>query len=502
MIEQLVRQIRDGRQVREALICLRKEIKKEEERQSFVLAAGEDCDFLKEFLDDEDPKVRRNAALILGEMQVQSALPLLLEKYLAEDTLFVRSDYVKAMEHLDCGAVLDALKEQMEKLDGAELTDETRKHVTEERNALRRLLLAYETPGRHVFCGYDTVSEVLLVTNREQPQVTRAQIHTGTVTPLSLGLRVSGPDLHELMQIRTWSEMLFPIPGARALSGSVREIARKILAMKTVEYLERLHEEGGSFYFRLEVKGPMEPAAKSDFVKRLCAALEEESRGRLRNAAGAYEVEIRMLLRRDGSWLPMLKLYTLPDERFTYRKESIAASIAPVNAALTVELARPWLHEGAQVLDPFCGVGTMLIERKRAMPADPLYGVDIFGEAIEKARQNADAAGCKVWFVNRDFFDFTHDYLFDEIITDMPRPEKGSDEEAALQLCTRFLEKADTHLRTGGVIAAYSPYPRQLEKAALAGKVWECRGVYPLNEKSGAGVVIVTKTRAADPETK
>ena len=40
-------------------------------------------------------------------------------------------------------------------------------------------------------------------------------------------------------------------------------------------------------------------------------------------------------------------------------------------------LAKPYLKEDAAVLDPFCGVGTMLIERNKVLPARSLYGIDI-----------------------------------------------------------------------------------------------------------------------------
>lgn len=70
-----------------------------------------------------------------------------------------------------------------------------------------------------------------------------------------------------------------------------------------------------------------------------------------------------------------MKLFTLKDTRFSYRKESYAAAMAPVQAALLMELSKPWLVDGAQVLDPFCGVGTLLVERVKAGNADPLYGL-------------------------------------------------------------------------------------------------------------------------------
>ena len=67
------------------------------------------------------------------------------------------------------------------------------------------------------------------------------------------------------------------------------------------------------------------------------------------------------------------------------------------------------MKEDAQVLDPFCGVGTMLIERHKAVRANTSYGIDILEEAVLKARENAEAAKQVIHFVNRDFFEFTHD---------------------------------------------------------------------------------------------
>ena len=71
----------------------------------------------------------------------------------------------------------------------------------------------------------------------------------------------------------------------------------------------------------------------------------------------------------------------------------------------------------------------MLIERDIRVPAREKYGIDIFGEAIRGARENASYAGEKINFINRDYFDFTHAYLFDEIITNMPVRGRKSKEE-------------------------------------------------------------------------
>lgn len=159
---------------------------------------------------------------------------------------------------------------------------------------------------------------------------------------------------------------------------------------------------------------------RSRFVKKLGSAIEQLSDGKLVNSPGDYEVELRLIANREGKFFPALRFYTLPDHRFAYRKHAIAASMHPSLAALIMELAAPYLKENAQIIDPFCGVGTMLIERDIRVPAREKYGTDIFGEAIDGARENAALAGEQINFIHRDFFDFRHDYLFDEIVTNMP----------------------------------------------------------------------------------
>ena len=135
---------------------------------------------------------------------------------------------------------------------------------------------------------------------------------------------------------------------------------------------------------------------RSRFVKKLGSAIEQLSDGKLVNSPGDYEVELRLIANREGKFFPALRFYTLPDHRFAYRKHAIAASMHPSLAALIMELAAPYLKENAQIIDPFCGVGTMLIERDIRVPAREKYGTDIFGEAIDGARENAALAGERI----------------------------------------------------------------------------------------------------------
>ena len=106
------------------------------------------------------------------------------------------------------------------------------------------------------------------------------------------------------------------------------------------------------------------------------------------------------------------------------------------------------LKENAQVLDPFCGVGTMLIERKYFRSADPLYGVDIYAEGIQKARDNTAVTKMRdPLYCLKTSLTFEHEDLFDELITDMP----ASADEAFYRT---FFKKAETLLKRGAVLRA------------------------------------------------
>ena len=69
---------------------------------------------LGSLLAHEDPKVRKNAAILLGKMESEDMLPLLFETYQKEETRFIRADYLKAMEHMDYAPYLDKLQERLQ----------------------------------------------------------------------------------------------------------------------------------------------------------------------------------------------------------------------------------------------------------------------------------------------------------------------------------------------------------------------------------------------------
>lgn len=456
MIRELYEKISSKTEVRANLIALKKAIQDENEKRALAYLLAGDYTELAGLLEHEDAKVRKNAALILGEMECEDMLPALWRAYRSEQQLFVKASYVKAMAAYDCRPYLPELKKRKELLLSRPAAEADVKHVKEELTELRKLLLKYEKEKRHAFTELSRETDVILLTSREHREVTREQLPEEKTVLLAGGIRIHTRDVQKLFRIRTWTEMLFPVPGAAVLSENPGEAGERLARSGLLPFLESCHRGEGPFYFRAEIRGKMEREEKSSFIRKFAAGLEAASGMKLINSASDYEIEIRLLQKKDGGFVPLLKLYTLKDGRFSYRKHVLASSIHPANAALLMQLLKPYLKEHAQVLDPFCGVGTMLVERRRLMAADPLYGIDIYPEAIEKARENAEAAKVRINFINRDFLDFRHEYLFDEIITNMPGVTRTKGAEEIAKLYERFFRKVPEVLKKDGLLAVYT----------------------------------------------
>ena len=117
-------------------------------------------------LEDEDAKVRKNTALIMGELAVPEFVDKLFEAYIKEDKLFVKGDYLVALSHLDYRHLLEELKERLSFLTTSNFEETSMKHIHEEMKILTNMILDIERPEGHTFMGYDELSDLILLTNK------------------------------------------------------------------------------------------------------------------------------------------------------------------------------------------------------------------------------------------------------------------------------------------------------------------------------------------------
>lgn len=489
-VEERIAGLKAGQELRKNLIELKQELKEEAAREEILTLLEGDYSLFTDLLENPEPKVRKNAAMVLGRLKADENVPALYQAYEREQQRFVKSDYLKALAQLDYGVCAAQLAGRLAQLEAYHPTEEEEKHVREELQVLRRLVDGKAVHERHCFQAYDRAWEVILTTGKKYQQVTAGQVPEGKVTILKSGVRVYTSQLRSVIRIPTYRELLFPLD-RKKIPGDFKGAAKALAESNLSEFLEKAHGAKDGFYFRMSLQSPKPLSERSLFVKKCSFALEQEMGGKLKNSVSDYELELRLIENREGEFLPLVKLYTLEEERFSYRKNTVSTSIRPEQAALLARLAKPYMAEQAQVLDPFCGVGTMLIERDRAYPARVMYGIDIFGEAIAKAKENTALAHKEVYYITRDFFDFTHKYLFDEIFTNMPeRGKKSREEQDALYAA--FFDKAGEILRRQGRMFLYSREKNYVKKQLRLHKEFTLLREFSMDEKDNYYLFIIS----------
>lgn len=492
MVQKIWEKILNDEDVRKNLSNLREAVKVEENRRKCNHLIQEHLLFLEGLLQSSDPKTRKNVALLIGDLRLESFQLPLWKAYEQEETLFVRSSYLVAMQKLGMAAYLKPMKERRKILSEMEVEENKQKHIREEMQELDKLILSIEGIRRHKFTGWKKESELILLANRRHLDTVLTELKqlpdlfTYEAKLMNAGIRLKTDNLNPLMEVRTWQEMLFLVNGMKTCEKDPIAAAETIASSKLLTFMEERHIGEAPFYFRVEVKMQASVAdnvkeglknkqeadrkaleEKQKFIKKFVAVLEDRTERKLINSTSEYEFEIRLVENKEGRFNVMVKLFTMPDKRFDYRKEVVASSIRPVNAALMVQLAKEYMIEDARVLDPFCGVGTMLIERQKKIPASTSYGLDIFEEAIEKGRRNTQEAGQIVHYINRDCFTFTHEYLFDEIFTNMPFVQGRKTSLEIYEIYQKFFEFAGKLVRKDGVIVLYTHDKTYVDKLSF-----------------------------------
>ncbi len=449
MIDIIIANLLNEIDVRENLSLLRKSIKDDVNCDRAITLLSDHIEQICGFLSWDDAKIRKNAALLLGDLSFSETADRIFSRYLTEDMLFVRSSYLKALANMDIAHLVPQIKEQQNKISREAVTDENRKHIQEELRELNNIIISYEGIRRHKADTKNVNAEVVLTCNRLYREEIRNLLEGYDCKVHPLGVAVKTDNILGLFKFRFFREMLFPIHAGKGLKADIYVAADQLYASDMMSILNGLHQGSGAFYYRIECK------SDSEYARKLSGALDRRFGGLLVNSPKDYEIELRLIKNKSGMFYPCLKLFTLHDNRFSYRKNAVSSSIHPSTAALLMELAKPYLKENAQIMDSFCGVGTMLIERDKLVKAREMYGTDTFGDAIIYARENTKIVGKHINYIHRDFFDFRHQDRFDEIITNMPWRGKKSQAEME-DFINKFFTKAKEVLDTCGTIIMYT----------------------------------------------
>ncbi|MBX4267750.1 methyltransferase [Clostridium estertheticum] len=451
---------------RTLLSVMRDILKKEKPKGMFKRTIGNSKEKLIAFLSHPDPKVRKNVCGVIGELADPAYLEGLYNAYNAEEKLFVRYSYVLAIGN--CGSAIDAEKlkemfeevvhnEQISKDNNSLIT--TNKHINEEKLALTRAIDKLSPTARHEFKGFATPVPMLLTIMNYQYQLTLAELDEKLIEGrlINDGILICEKDLDKIYSCRTFYELLYPLGDCSDVLFDYKIIAAEIMNADIVGFLNDCHdnESNSPFGYRIEFKTTDSNRDRSDFVKNLSRELDEISSGNLRNSPSSYEVEIR-ILEKDNLCNVYIKLYSFKDDRFDYRKNDLATSINPVTAAIVIKSIQQWLEPNAKVIDPFCGAGTMLIERSKLEQFESLTGIDIFRTAITAATINSKLANVDIELISDDTLEFIPYTLYDEIITNMPFDNKSTTHNKYADLYNSFITKIPRLVKSNGMAFVYT----------------------------------------------
>ena len=425
-------------------------------KKQYMIKLREDAAFteaLYNSLSSESPKLRRNSARLIGALKLSEADEKLIGALEKEDQRFVRPSMLLAL-----GAL--GTKEAGEFLKGyavAPAADETaKKHFLEETEALGLALRSFAPKTKHVFTGLKQPHTAELRAPELLTRQLADELESLGFAPYDTrhdSLKVDVEDLPALFEARCFSEALFTIGQTKTDPEAIAEKAAPFIGA----FMRETHEGEPPYMFRVEAALSV-PEGKLDrrsFAKAAAVETEKASNGLLANAASDYEAELRIEGNERTARL-YLKLFTYKDERFSYRAESIPASMSPYVAAAALRLASDYLSVNARVIDPCCGSGTFLRERGLMSPCASLTGVDIAHRAIDIARRNTELSGVPAKYTVNDILRFECHRPYDELIANLPFGNRVGDHSSCEKLYKGLVEKLPQLVKKGGVAIFYT----------------------------------------------
>lgn len=437
----LIQSLKNSENLRQDLIDIKNTMTDENISQII-----ENESYFLELISSDDSKIRKAVNEILGKTKQEKYKSIIFNAYLNEQQLMIKSSILKALSAYHIEEYLDILNSREAEL-VEQLVGENAKHAKEELRVLRKLLQPYRTLKKHEFIGFENEVPIILTIPAGHHEALMDELVGYETKKVGLGVQIKAKDVESLFECRLFSGMYFPVCKANSLSS--KDIASDLTIKKILRFLDRCHEGEGSYRFRLDLED-------SSLSKELAQSIESYSNGRLQNYPGDYEVEIRVRENVKKEAVIYLKLLTITDPRFTYRKQTSSSALAGHTAALIAHYLQDYVKPDGQLLDPMCNDGTLLIERTLMMPPHFVMGLDFSQELMEKAKLNAKDAFVDIRFVQRDLRSFTHQRLFDEMICQLPSVRKKEESATEEKLYQLTFSKVKDLMEVGGIFAVYS----------------------------------------------
>ncbi|MDD3400016.1 MAG: methyltransferase domain-containing protein [Eubacteriales bacterium] len=417
----------------QALSALCAEAKSAKGRAEIVSAVS--FDTLCALAKSTDAKTRKNAYRLIGALERPEYVQTLRDAIKSEQTMFCIPSLLLAL-----GSLKDA-----ETLNSYSLPQtDVEKHQVEIALALSKALNLVDSTELKSIITLDEPRKILCYAPKGFETCLLDELAELGFDAKTEGeaVAVKTERIARIMKARCLYEALIPIKND--VNTTPREIA--------IAVGECIGEQ-----YRIELRGYTRDRAK--LISGIAALIGG------RNNPSNYDCELRIECHMDKCDL-FWKLWNVPDNRFSYRKQAISASMQPSTAAAIVRYVKKFERvERPVVLDPFCGSGTLLFEREKLSECALLLGVDKSGAAIEAARTNAKAGKSKASFVCKDALRFEAREGADLIISNLPFGNRVGTHKDNMILYRSFCHRILQLLKPNGVAALYTMEYRLLEES-------------------------------------
>ena len=434
---------------------------------------------LRSLLASQSPKVRKNTARLLGELGQKGDARALLAALESEKTLFVLPSIILALGNCGGEEAFERIQLLKTEWEQREASPDENKHREEILSAATKALLSRED-GRIIECtGLPDLNWHLIPPGGGLPLLMQ-EAEEKAISGRSVlgGLSIRNTSYEQLLSLRCFEEALLPIAAAplppqkeerdhlAMWADDVRKVAEPFVSLLAARY------QPAPIPYRIELRN-LPHEQRGTLARALSKALDAD--GRLQNRPSAYVAELR-LERFDSRMQLFGKLFLPPDTRFEYRKESLPASIAPATAACLLRFARPHMKDGARVVDPCCGSGTLLVERARLLSVSDSLGIDNANQAVSAARKNIRAAGVgeSIEVVAGDLRRFNARQRFDELVANLPFGVRVGDGDDADRLYESLFSRLDEWLLPDGFALLYSTRKQVVDRLCARSR-WKIR---------------------------
>jgi tRNA G10 N-methylase Trm11 len=429
-------------------------------------------DYAGDILSCDDPKIRKAAARLCGIANQKKFNAPLIKAIEMEKTMYVLDSLILALGYTDYS------KRSLDFLKAYTPQSTEKKHLDSETLAIKKAISSL-TPVQKIESVALFNNPVLLTYCGELADALSSEMDDYSLTYAQTGLLkntlvVKPKNYADVFGLRCFFEALIFV-------GEYQDRSDSDIAAALIKKTSKLFDLS-SFSFRLDVQY-LKPQDKKDKIASMVGLIESDPR--FKSSTSNYQFEIRLLYKKN-SMVALIKIPSM-DDRFSYRKNTIPASIHPVIAASVVRTLKPYLKEDARVLDPFVGTGTLLYERDMMLPCEELIGVDIKKETVVLAKDNFLNLDVPISFLNANILNSNLNQTFDEIICNMPFGRRVANHEKNEKLYIGFVIMLDTLLEAGGYAFLYTNEKALLKQeldsqenlVVLEEIIIEAGGLYP-----------------------